>query len=62
MMVSLNYVSYLEVFLDPGVRGLPVLGTEVTVRVAAGQVFDGHATGGKVRRRREVLRNALHRL
>ena len=51
--------THVEVFLNPGVRGLPVLGPNVAVHVEAGEVFGGGLAGFKVGLRGEVLLDAL---
>lgn len=59
---SITTKTHVKVLLDPGVRGVPVLHSEVTVRVAPGEVLLSHAAGGEVGLWGEVPGDALQDL
>lgn len=54
--------THVEVLLDPGVGGVPVLEAVVAVRVAAGEVLLGDLAGGEVGLGGEVSGDALQDL
>lgn len=54
--------THVEVFLNPGVGGVPVLEAVVAVRVAPGEVFLGNLAGGEVGFGGEISGDALQDL